>query len=445
METGQLHRSWPVFFWRARGRKWAADHVHVPAARCSPSGRVTPSNAQPESGWLHVMLTSGAQLRHRVARAGFAALAIGLLAMTSVSAASATASQVQAKSATAKHTPVYTFGVEPATKKGVDKRPYYSYVTGAGAQFNDYVAVVNYSKVPLTLTVYATDALNTPQGGYSLLTAGQKPVDVGAWTVIHDLGPDSTVRVPARHKHGPGTTILPITITVPQNASPGDHSGGIVASLRAVGTSKNQKQIINLNQRVGTREFIRVGGTLRPTLTISNLAATYHGSINPLATGTITVKYDVKNTGNLKLGGRPSVSASSLFGNDGKSAVSPQIPLLLPGSSVTETTTLTHVRPEGLLHVKVQIVPLIVQGDSDPHLGVYTASATVVAIPWLLIILAIAIAVLAYLWWRRRRTPPSQGRRRASSGGGVDGAPSGDGAVAPSARSSDAQPEGVAR
>ena len=80
-----------------------------------------------------------------------------------------------------------------------------------------------------------------------------------------------TVRVSAKTADGPGQVIVPLTVRIPDNAAPGDHVGGIVVSLRSVGTNSTGQDVVLL-QRVGTRVFIRVAGKLVPRASIEDFA-----------------------------------------------------------------------------------------------------------------------------------------------------------------------------
>ena len=154
------------------------------------------------------------------------------------------------------------FGIGPAgIEKGtdgrsvtkVDGRPYYYYLAQPGSKLTDLVAVVNVGTTPIRLSVYSTDASNSLDGSFSFPAAADKPRDVGTWvhvTLPHDA---STVI------KGRSTAFLPVTVTVPANASPGDHAGALVASLQ--GEVKNsQGQLVHLDQRVATRMFFRISG-----------------------------------------------------------------------------------------------------------------------------------------------------------------------------------------
>ncbi|MGH3933281.1 MAG: hypothetical protein ACRDTF_25270, partial [Pseudonocardiaceae bacterium] len=174
-----------------------------------------------------------------------------------------------------------TFGVRPATATAPDTRSHFTFGATPGAILRDFLSVENISEAPLTLRVYASDAFNTPEGGFDLLAGGRKPVDIGAWTVP---GQD-TVTVGGR-----STVIVPFTVTIPHNASPGDHAGGIVASLTTQETNA-EGQRVAVEQRVGARIYLRIAGEFTAQLMIDGLTGAFHPSANPLDGGEATVRY----------------------------------------------------------------------------------------------------------------------------------------------------------
>ena len=204
-----------------------------------------------------------------------------------------------------------TFGIQPAspTKAGAivpDQRPYLYYAGAAGSTISDHVAIVNYGLKPIIATVYAADARNDASGGFALLTGQEKSTDAGTWTSVSTRRITLTIAgrtTAANRQQAYGYAVVPVTIRIPADATPGDHVGGLLVSVVTAGTS-NQGANVQLDQRVGTRMFIRVAGTLEPRLTIENLTASYSGSLNPVGQGTAIVSFTVANRGNVKLGGR---------------------------------------------------------------------------------------------------------------------------------------------
>ena len=290
---------------------------------------------------------------------------------------------------------VVTFGLGPADARGVDGRPYFYYLGAGGTRLRDHVAVLNYSNTPLPLAVYATDGYNTFAGSSDLLPASKKPTDVGAWITL--AAPQRTIVVPPRSNNRPGSVLLAFTLTIPPTAEPGDHVGGIVAALRT--HSRNAKGfVVDLDQRVATQVFLRVAGALHPRLTVTDLKVRYHGTLNPFGTGWADVSYTVRNTGNVRLGGLPDVSASGLVGTWSAKGL-PKIPPLVPGGSAHLHATVSGLWPEVFMKASVRIAATQLATDVDPPSRPARASARFWAIPWTLI----ALIVLLYLLWRRAR------------------------------------------
>jgi len=291
-----------------------------------------------------------------------------------------------------------TFGIAPASMKGPNGRSYLSYGVTPGATLRDHVAVLNYSSIPLSLQVYVTDASETSSGGFGLLARGQTPTGVDSWVSLPARF--SNLRVGAQSADGPGRVIVPLTVQIPDNAAPGDHVGGIVVSLRTVGTNATGQKVVLL-QRVGTRVFIRVAGKLAPRVAIEDLRPSYHGTLNPLGAGQVKVSYVLSNTGNIDLAlSHQTVSVSGLLGS--RQAVLGGASLLLPGASLDESAVLPGIWPEFLLHTSVSARPYAPAGTSAPGLVSATASASLWAVPWSPIALVVLVVVVLRLGFRIR-------------------------------------------
>ncbi|SDI45001.1 protein of unknown function [Actinokineospora alba] len=311
------------------------------------------------------------------------ALASGLLAALALGFTPATA-QAQDKGPA-------TFGVRPATALAPDDRPNFSYSATPGAVVKDHLAVANISNDPLSLKVYASDAFNTPDGGFDLLDAGRAPVDVGSWAKLDA----STVEIPGRT-----TKIVPFTVSIPADATPGDHVGGIVAALVTEATGADGQRVA-VEQRVGARIYLRISGDLVPKLTVSDVVGSYDGSF--FGTGTTRISYIVRNSGNVRLGGKQQVTVETPWGSGTAVPNLPDLPELLPGNSFQVNTTVSGVLPAGWLNGLVHIDPVAPPGP-QPRAGAVDASVTVAAVPWLLVVvLALVLALTLFLLWRKRK------------------------------------------
>ncbi|MFI6784630.1 WxL protein peptidoglycan domain-containing protein [Micromonospora sp. NPDC050276] len=294
-------------------------------------------------------------------------------------------------------TSAVTWGVAPSGAKGPNGRPAFTYKLDPGATVTDYVAVTNHSARPLTLNLYASDAFTTAQGGFDLLAGGQQPTDVGAW--VRFTG--GTVTIPSTSRLD-----IPFTLTVPNNATPGDHAGGIVASLAATTVDAQANQVA-VDHRVGARIYLRVTGELQPALTVEDLRVRHSGSLNPLAGGTLTATFTVRNSGNVRLTGQPTLAAAGPFGLGRRSTDGAALPEILPGGELTTTVRMTGVPPLFRLTVNAVVTPAAV-GDQvlDPQPVVGTARASFWAVPWPQLVLLVLFALVgwALLAARRRRS-----------------------------------------
>jgi hypothetical protein len=296
-----------------------------------------------------------------------------------------------------------TFGAGPANSHKPDGRSYFNYDTSPGGRISDHIAVLNLTYHPEVLRVYSVDVVPGSNGSYLYQPRTAKRVATGAWIAVGTPHASGLLRAPPR-----STTVLPVHLRVPANATPGDHVGAIIVSLSSLVTGKGPTaQHLHLEQRIATRVLVRVSGPLHPQLSLTNLHARYAGSVNPFAAGTASVTYTVRNTGNAILGATQQVSVHGLFGSTSRARGLALIQPLLPGGSITLTAKVAGVWPEFLESAKVTIVPQSLEGDANPGLHPVSSSVHFLAIPWILV-LVLLLVILGFAGWRWRR------RRRRS-------------------------------
>src|SRR5690606_17067123 len=134
-----------------------------------------------------------------------------------------------------------TWSVRPVPTTDEPDRPNFAFTVEPGTTLHDVIRVTNYADQPLQLDVYASDAVMTASGSLDLLPAGEQPRDLGAW-IAFDAG---AIVVPAG-----GSVDVPFTITVPPDAEPGDHAGGVVTSFRSPGADDSGRPVL-LDRRLG--------------------------------------------------------------------------------------------------------------------------------------------------------------------------------------------------
>ncbi|GIF24751.1 hypothetical protein BJ973_008230 [Actinoplanes tereljensis] len=288
-----------------------------------------------------------------------------------------------------------TWTVRTAANSYGDDRTSYSYAINPGGTIQDAMVVANRGKTPLNLAVYTADGFTTEAGQLDLRNRDTKAVAIGTWA--RTAG--ATITVP------PGKTVdVPFTVTLPANATPGDYVGGIVTSL----TQPSSTETINVERRLGIRIKLRVGGDLKPALSIENLSVDWHGSVNPFAKGDATVSYTIHNTGNASLSAGQALRVEgpfAMFRTDAAKIAAP--PELLPGESWKVSVPVHGVAPAFDLVATATLTPIATDASgSTSSLPAIHVSTHFWAISWTLVLLIavlIALIVLVVLFVRRNR------------------------------------------
>ncbi|MFB7245194.1 WxL protein peptidoglycan domain-containing protein [Streptomyces populi] len=285
-----------------------------------------------------------------------------------------------------------SWSVYPVSSR-IAARPYFYLSADPGQTLRDKVTVANKTGGPLTFRLYAADAYNTARdGGFAVRTLAEKQRGVGAWA-----RPARTrVTVPAH-----GRVTVPFTLRVPERAEPGDHPGALVALDERIETGSGSLTV-GVRRAVAARVYLRVGGPTVPALAVEGVRLTHH---QPLVPGTgssaATVSYTLHNTGNVTLNPKVRLEAEGLFGRTLLSRELADIPSeLLPGQRVRLTAP-WHGAPQ----LDWGDVTLTASAPGTKE----SASASFLALPWLvavLAVLALAAAVVA-LRARRARVRPS--------------------------------------
>ncbi|HWK27691.1 MAG TPA: DUF916 domain-containing protein [Solirubrobacter sp.] len=258
--------------------------------------------------------------------------------------------------------------LSPAANQFGSGRSSFTYTLSPGAEVADGVVVANHGDSPLRLTLRGADAATNEAGEISLHASSS---GVGAWVRLARGG---AVTVP------PGQSVsVPFSLALPDDAAPGDHVGGIVAS--SPGSTA-------LPIRV------RAGGPLKPSLAVEDVRVDGDA-----------VKYTVHNTGNAILSARQTVSVSGPFGSFGVDANTlVDTPALLPGERWPVSAPVPGVRRAVRLSATVTLVPLLTDAaGSTAPLAARQTTAHTWAIPWALPLALLVAALLATAALTRRR------------------------------------------
>jgi hypothetical protein len=332
-----------------------------------------------------------------------------LLAVTAIAAA------VGALGTAAPAHAAETWAVQPGGAGGPDGRTQFDFEVQPGSTVSDLVSITNQSADAVLFNVYAVDGINDYEGGgFSVVSSPADNLDLGRWISVSD---DAAVGCPDGAQPGPMVCLIedgvvhlelpgnsraevPFTIAVPSNATPGDHTAGIMAAVHKAETGADGQAVL-VEQRVGTRVHLRVAGELAPAMEASGLVTEYDGGWNPFS-GTARVDYAVTNDGNLRMDTAQVVTVTGPFGIELARQEIPPVTDLLPGQSVHVTAELPGVAPLFLATATVELVPTTSTGEP---IASVLASASTWAVPWSLVLGLVALAAGAWLLvrWRLHR------------------------------------------
>jgi len=349
-------------------------------------------------------------MRSRVVHKGRRSARFVLVALLLVAASGLNRAQAQEAPTTAPVGPnVNSFGftVRPYSQEGTPPRDALEYQLPAGQTTNDRISVANLTDQPKTFFLYPSDAYNTSSGGLALRLKTDPAQDAGGWVTL----PVASYTIPPK-----SAALVPITVNVPADATPGDHTAGIVAEEQIAATTAKQSGGIQPIHRVGTRMYVRVEGPVTPQLQVTQVAVSHDDPILPIVgSGSASVTYTVANTGNIRLRlDEIKVQVNGPLGYTAKSFTQANDPPgtlpeeLLPGNTVVYSQAMGALPPLFLLSATVSV-----KAEDPLQQAPVSASANVWfwVVPWLLVAVVV-LAILVFFgrrWWRRRRPAASDG------------------------------------
>ncbi|SDM80971.1 DUF916 domain-containing protein [Streptomyces wuyuanensis] len=198
------------------------------------------------------------------------------------------------------------WSVEP-TASGLGRRPYFYLSADPGTTLTDSVTVTNKTAAPLTFVLYAADAYNTERdGGFAVRTRQERQRGVGAWAK-----PDRA-RLTVRAR---SAVTVPYTLSVPEDAEPGDHPGALVALDERVAAGPGGAVAVGIQRAVGARVHLRVNGPSVPALSVEDVRYTTDAPLVPgTADSSALISYTLHNRGNVTLSPKVALRAEGLFG-----------------------------------------------------------------------------------------------------------------------------------
>jgi hypothetical protein len=346
------------------------------------------------------LMNASHRILGRFAAGGFLLTALVAGAVAAGPAALASQSSAAAGSAQTVSGGAITWSESPASATAPDSRATFSYTNiQPGSTITDHVAVLNRSAQAVAFSIYATDATGTTSAGaLTLMPATQTPRDIGSWVTF----PKGVRRISIVIPGGKGI-IETFSLQVPRQATPGDHTGGMIASV-SFNRTNHKGQVVTEDQRIAVPIELRVTGALEAGLRVESISTGFHSPLSPFGTGSATVSYTVANTGNVRLSGSQVVSVTGPFGVASTLHLS-NLPTILPGDSVRLTAQPRGIFPVGPMTAHVRVGPANPAGAPPLTIPLSSASGTasLLAVPWTLLLLVILVVAAGYgLWWARR-------------------------------------------
>lgn len=272
---------------------------------------------------------------------------------------------------------------------------HFTYDVPAGTSVEDSVILVNHTNQPLTLRLYPADLISAEGGGFSPAQPDVPSRGVGGWARLErstiELAPSATEEVG-------------FELQVPDNATPGEHLGAIVASTVA----KKGADGLAVETRAALIAKVRVPGRLAPELTLGPLTSTRDED------GGRTFSVTISNPGNVLLEVPGFVSVDSGGRRIALLSLSPSDTYVIPGGRTTLTAKWANPPLVGRVFAQAEVAAELDGRTTDTY---RTARLGILLIPWLLVGAAAGLSVLAVLIWiglrRRMKRLRAERRQRA--------------------------------
>lgn len=280
----------------------------------------------------------------------------------------------------------------PANASGPDGRDRFSYPTmDPGQTVTDAFVVRNTGSTDQTVTVFGADAYTTNDGAFALLATGDRSKDAGTWVTFDGKPSVQVTLAPAAQQ------ILPFTVTVPADATPGDHAAGVVVSAQSVEGG------VKVDRRVATRLYVRVSGPLQPALTIGSISARQDFDWNPLS-GPVDITVTVRNSGNVALAADVDASVEGWFGTAAAAPQREELSEMLPGATREVTFRVPSASRWGYLKPVVRLQPKpSTDAGAVGEVREVSRDTTIISPPWLLLgALVLVVGLVLGVRWRRR-------------------------------------------
>lgn len=261
----------------------------------------------------------------------------------------------------------------------------------AGTVVEDAVLVVNNSQETKKLRVYGQDSVLSSDGAFACKQFVETKSEVGDWIA---LSSDYVTLSPGETKE------VPFTVSIPQDAEPGEHNGCIVIQDEKTSTDDSTKEGVVLSFRTAMRVAVTVPGVITRNLEILD------SNIESNKSNGRVIVVTIENTGNVSIDVELEVTVKHFLGLETKELKSKNpvlakseadvrfdIPLFWGGWYKATSKIMYDVNPAAIIGVNTSSDPVVKTVESPWIFVRPSQTALLIEIP-LLIFLILLVAVV---------------------------------------------------
>jgi len=212
----------------------------------------------------------------------------------------------------------HALGLVTITVKNPDPQngnySWFVYENKPGTVIEDIATIRNVGTQPTSVKIYAVDASSNEAGSFTLSSSAENQQNIGLWTDISsgtvELNPEQNIDIPFK-------------ITIPENAGPGQYTGGIVVepsdkndglspllgSLASSMDNNSSSGAVSVKTRIGTRIYLTIPGNIIEKIKLVSVSASK--DLN----GQTRFHFEIANDGNVTYEPTAHIEIYDSFGN----------------------------------------------------------------------------------------------------------------------------------
>lgn len=258
---------------------------------------------------------------------------------------------------------------------------WFIYNLDRGVTKEDSLTIKNSSDEKQTLKIYAVDATTNNMGGFALETETDSRDSIGKWIHLEE----DTVTLEAQEKKD-----LKFSINIPQNATTGEISGGIIVEKIASNEESDSKSGFIINTRIGIRVYETVPGEIVQKVSFGETSLEYDKKEK-----IYTLSLEINNESNISVEPKINIGIKDTLFNVQNSNLE-QKPLIPREGRVKATFTFKKPKVG-----KFEIVPMLTYNKADGTQETIADSKKISfwALPWdeIIIVTLLIIANILFL------------------------------------------------